>query len=251
MKHLAIRLWSWWSVLVFTFWCLFFFPWMVLGFNFPSARVKRWSHRIPELISAYSMVLMGIRKRIHGEDRIDPEGKYIFISNHRSFLDILSSMSGVRYYKKYLGKKEVTSWPVIGYVTKHLYVTVDRSSPESRAKSMDDMVKAVEDGASVFIYPEGRRSMDHERPLRPFYDGAFKLAIRTQTPIAMVTSLNADELWPREGLSIRPGILHMVWTRPFETKGMTMDDLESLKESCHAEMTRLLLEWKKNGRIAL
>jgi 1-acyl-sn-glycerol-3-phosphate acyltransferase len=105
---------------------------------------------------------------------------------------------------------------------------------------MDSMIKSINEHISVFLYPEGTRNKTHD-PLINFHDGAFRLAIKTQQPIAVLTITDSDKVLPPLGLPlVYPGIIHGEWSPPVETTGMTDDDVPALKEKVRAIMIKIL-----------
>ena len=80
-----------------------------------------------------------------------------------------------------LGKKELLNIPVFGWILRSVAVLVDRSNPESRRKSVERLNKIFKRGISVIIFPEGTTNKT-DKPLTPFYDGAFRIAIENQGP---------------------------------------------------------------------
>jgi 1-acyl-sn-glycerol-3-phosphate acyltransferase len=100
----------------------------------------------------------------------------------------------------------------------------------------------LKDKIPVLLFPEGTRNRT-DAPLLDFKDGAFRLAIETQTPVGVLTMLNSGDFSPASKLlQLRPGKIKAVWSEPIITKGMTIDDIPKLKE----EVKKLLLEKLKN-----
>lgn len=172
---------------------------------------------------------------------IKPEQAYVFVCNHRSQLDIpLFARACVNTFR-FLSKIEVTKLPLIGYVVKRLYITVDRKSKEDRAKSVLRMQDSLlKEKISVVLFPEGTRNRTTE-PLIDFKDGAFRLAIETQLPIAILTILNSSGFSPaNKFLQLKPGTLKAIWTEPIPTINMTQEDLPSLKEQIKQRILNVL-----------
>ena len=179
-----------------------------------------------------------IRFRVLGREKIDPKSTYVFIGNHRSQLDIPAFALSCTNTFRFLAKKELTRIPGLGWIIRRLYISVDRSSPAERTKSMEAMKKSLEDGISVFICPEGTRNTS-SKPLLPFKDGAFRLAIETQTPLAVLTVIDSDKrLSPLHPLTLLPGNLTCIWSDVIVTKGMKLSDIESLKERARKSMCK-------------
>lgn len=182
--------------------------------------------------------LFFIRYRVHGMEKLDPERTYVFIANHRSMLDIPAYALACKNTFRFLAKKELTRIPGLGWIINRLYISVDRSDHNQRAKSMEAMKQSLRDGISVFICPEGTRNTS-DRPLLPFKDGAFRLAIEAQVPMAVLTVIGSDKrLSPLHPLTLLPGNLTCTWDEPIETKGMTLSDIDALKEKAKNLMER-------------
>ena len=107
---------------------------------------------------------------------------------------------------------------------------VDRSNPEQRSKSARELINVLRQGISVFIFPEGTFN-ETPAPLKEFYDGAFRIAIETQTPVKPVLFLDAyDRMHYSSIFNLNPGGLRTVFLPEVSVAGLTMDDLQTLKE---------------------
>jgi 1-acyl-sn-glycerol-3-phosphate acyltransferase len=182
----------------------------------------------------------GIRLKIYNRELLDKKQTYVFIANHSSQLDIPAYAITTSHAIRFLSKVELTKIPLLGIIIKKLYITVDRKDKEARARSMENMVKSLQDGISVFICPEGTRNKTSD-PLLPFHDGAFRLAIQAQIPLGILVLKNANKLLsPLRPIELMPGTIECHWCKPVSTIGMTQDDLPALKENVVRIMTEKL-----------
>jgi 1-acyl-sn-glycerol-3-phosphate acyltransferase len=95
------------------------------------------------------------------------------------------------------------------------------------------MKRSLDEGISVFLCPEGTRNRT-SNPLIEFKDGAFRLAIEAQVPVAVFTIFDSKKRnSPQSQMEIIPGVIHGKWDEPIETKGMTLDDVSLLKEKVY------------------
>ncbi|MBK9457023.1 MAG: 1-acyl-sn-glycerol-3-phosphate acyltransferase [Bacteroidetes bacterium] len=161
------------------------------------------------IISFGLMAFCGIIYRFHTDKRIDKKRTYVLIANHRSNLD-----APVAAYS--WGGKVVIS--------------------RKRFK------KYLSEGDNIFIFPEGTRNKTENDPLIPFKDGAFSIAIQTQTPILPMVYYNTDNLMPNKLPLMRPGIIHIYQYPPFEVAGLTEADLPALKQQIYDFMEAKYLE---------
>ena len=161
----------------------------------------------------------------------DPEKPYVFVANHISYLDIPMILLVVRRRAfRVLGKTEMRRIPIFGYIYSRAVVMVDRSSPDQRSKSARELIGVLRQGISVFIFPEGTFN-ETGRPLKTFYDGAFRIAIETQTPIKPILFLDTYERMHYSSIfSLNPGRLRTVYLPEVSVEGLTMDNLQTLKE---------------------
>src|SRR6185503_1371259 len=114
---------------------------------------------------------------------------YIFLTNHISYLDAALLVRAYRQPIRPLGKIEMSKIPVFGFIYSRAIVAVDRGSAANRANSVRLLKSIIKKGISVLVFPEGTFNMTHQ-PLKEFYDGAFRVAIETQTPLKPVLFLD-------------------------------------------------------------
>jgi 1-acyl-sn-glycerol-3-phosphate acyltransferase len=138
----------------------------------------------------------------------------------------------------------MTRIPVFGFIYKNAIVTVDRSNPANRAKSVQLLKALLRKGISILVFPEGTFNMTHQ-PLKDFYDGAFRIAIETGTPIRPVLLLNSyDRMNYRTIFSLNPGKSRSVFLPAVTVEGMGLDDVGRLKEKVFSIMEEELVRRK-------
>ena len=134
--------------------------------------------------------------------------------------------------------------PVFGYIYKNAIVAVDRSSAEARARSVRQLKAVLRKNISIFIFPEGTFN-ETGRPLKDFYDGAFRLAIETQTPIKPLLFLDAYERMNYKNFfSLTPGISRSVFLGEVKVEGLTMRDVPALKQKVYSIMEAGLIAYR-------
>lgn len=190
-------------------------------------------------LSPFLLAMNLIRVRVHHRELIDKSRTYVFVGNHLTAIDILATATAMPIPMRFLAKIETRNIPVFGYMVKMLGIRVDRKSKESREKSYQLMADALQRGESLYIYPEGTRNRTTE-PLKEFKDGAFKVAIMAQVPVAVQTLVGVKNVNNPEGFQLYPGVADVYWSQPIETAGMTMDDLPRLKEMVRQQMLQHL-----------
>lgn len=243
MKQLFLTIYRIYCAIAFSLIGLIAFVFYFLAINLSSkSKVAKNAHRVSQYWAKIAMKAIFIRIKVSNKNFIDPNKTYVFVSNHKSLLDVPTWTLACKNTLRFLSKEEMTRLPVFGYVLKRIYVGVKRDSAEARRKSMERMTNTLKDGISLFIAPEGKRNRTNE-PLLPFHNGAFKLAISNKTPIAVLTVFNSgDFLKPGESLKLNPGTIYATWSEPIETRDLTEDNLEELK----AKVKNIIIEKLEN-----
>lgn len=169
--------------------------------------------------------------------------KYIIVPNHISYLDIPVLVNVFRKPVRPLGKEEMVRIPLFGFLYRKVAVTVDRSSPENRTKSVITLKSIINNGISILVFPEGTFNMT-DQPLKEFYNGAFRVAIETQTPIKPVLFLDTfDRMHYGSVFSITPGKCRVVYLPDIQVERLTADDVEALKKKTFDSMWQKLIEY--------
>lgn len=170
--------------------------------------------------------------------------RYVIVANHISYIDTIDIYAAIPSYFRTLAKKEMAAIPLFGFVYKQLTILVDRSSAQSRAKSLRLMWRAVKNESHITIFPEGTFN-ENDTPLKEFFDGAFRLAINTQVPVLPLLLPDTVNRWHYSGwYKLWPGRNRAIFMEPIPTAGMTMADLPVLKEKVHKLMSGILVASK-------
>ena len=237
MRYLLIiprALWKLLFVANFVAGLLILFPFFYILLSkrtwFPIAfKLKRfWAHWI--------LIISGIFVKIKSTVSMHelPE-KAVYCANHASYLDIIISYLVVPHYFVSMGKQEISKAPLFSIFFKEMNILVDRKSRTGSHKAFLKAGKVLENGRSVFLFPEG--GISNHGKLLNFKNGAFRLAIENQVPIVPITYLNNWKLLQNGGFfkSIgKPGIARVIVHPPIPTIGMKADDLVSLRSKVHA-----------------
>lgn len=178
--------------------------------------------------------------KIRGYKYENQDKAYIYVCNHNSYLDAITVVIGISGSVKPLGKIEMVKTPIFGMIYKRIVVLIDRKNKESRARSVEELKIDLARGQSILIFPEGTMNKT-EANLSDFYDGAFRLAIETQTDISPMVILNARNLLPRANpLRVKPGLITCIFDEPVSVAGLQAEDLEDLKAKVRKRMEYLM-----------
>jgi 1-acyl-sn-glycerol-3-phosphate acyltransferase len=190
--------------------------------------------------------LVGIRHRNLGH-LPEEGGTYVFVSNHSSWLDAALVPKVFRRPLRPLAKADTARVPLFGFIYRRAAVVVDRSSPEARRRSVARLKAVLRKGVSILVFPEGTFNETPE-PLGPFYDGAFRIAIETETPIKPVLLLDARGRMPYgKYFPLNPGRSRAVFLEAIPVEGLSADDVPMLREKVRERMLAALHEWHREA----
>ena len=174
----------------------------------------------------------------------DKTKQYVFVLNHTSLLDAAVIPKAFRQPLRPLGKAEMSKIPVFGFIYKNAIVTVNRSSATDRLHSLRVLTSIIGKGISVLFFPEGTYNQTHQ-PLKSFFDGAFRIAIETQTPVKPVLLLDDYARLPyQDVLSFNPGRCRILFLDEIPVAGLSPHDADKLKQNVFQLMESKLREYK-------
>lgn len=178
-------------------------------------------------------LLIGVKHQEIFEQPHDSSKQYIFVANHISYMDIPPLVLIAHQPIRILGKYEMVKIPVFGWIYRAAVVLVNRKNAETRARSVRALKSALKQGISIFIFPEGTFNMT-PAPLKDFFDGAFRIAIETETPIKPVLLVDTlDRLHYNSIFSLTPGQNRVIYLNEVPVAGLTMQDISYLKQQVY------------------
>jgi 1-acyl-sn-glycerol-3-phosphate acyltransferase len=211
-------------------WCWFAAGVMLLVLGVPSLiflwiiNRRLWLYPVALFGAGSWLKLCGAKVKVHGLENLVEGEQYVFVSNHRSYLDTAALF---RYAGRRIGlvaKKELLKAPVLGQGMGFVNViAIDRSNPEKARQSMEKARQVMENGFSFGVFAEGTRAMPGE--LLPFKKGAFHLALQTGSRIIPVAFRNTDLMMGKKSGVLFPGTIEITLMPPIETDGRELMEL--------------------------
>jgi len=228
------RLHYWWSLFV---------AGALLGLLGPPILLFSWLVNKHELVYPWALFgarqwlrLSGVRVEVRGLELLDPKQTYVFVSNHRSYLDTAAMFIYTGRRIGLLAKKELLKVPVLGVGMGFVNVmAIDRTNRENAIRTTEAAAKRIQSGVSFAVFVEGTRAKPGE--LLPFKKGAFYMARQAGVPVVPVAIRNSDVLMGKGTGEARAGTLEMVLLPPVETAGIETDeDMSRLVASVRASI---------------
>ena len=167
-----------------------------------------------------------------------PPATFVVVPNHQSMVDALA-VAFLPRDLKWIGKREVFRWPWLGWAFRLAgYVPVLRGDKDSGRGALGRLRGYLARGLPVGLFAEGTRSRDGA--LRGFKAGPFKLAIESGAPIVPVAIAGAGRAMPADTARLRQAHIRVRILPPVPTTGLTVDDVERLRETVRTTLVEAL-----------
>ncbi len=224
---------------------LIIFPFVVIASFFGKIKGGNAIYKLCRLWADCIFLLVGIRTSITYEAPHNRKKPSVLVFNHISYADIPVLMRAIRrQHVRILGKAELAKIPIFGFLYKNAVVMVERNNPANRAKSVVQLKSIIRKNISIVISPEGTFNTTG-KPLKEFYDGAFRIAIETQTPVKPVLFLDMyDRMSYETFFSLNPGRCRIIYLEEISTDGLILKDTEALKQKVYSVMEQALIKYK-------
>jgi len=215
---------------------LLFFPFIMIALLWGNVKGGNIIYKLCKKWARIWYLFIGIKHHEIYEAPHATDKQYVFVANHISYMDIPPIVAGIHQPFRILGKAEMSKVPIFGWIYRAAVIMVDRTSIEGRMKSIRNLKAALKKDLSVFIFPEGTFN-ETKMPLKNFYDGAFRMAIETQTPIKPVLFVDTiKRMHYRSLFEVTPGLNRVVYLEEITVEGLTLNDLNDLKNNVYKIM---------------
>jgi 1-acyl-sn-glycerol-3-phosphate acyltransferase len=206
---------------------------LTIGFGTISYLVTLFdrSGRLPEKLArmwAHALLRAGgVRLRIEGLEKIDPSQKYVFVANHRSYMDIPAILAALPVEIRFYAKQGLFLVPFLGTHLKRAgHLPVARGDARASVKSMTLGARLIQERkVSMLLFPEGGRSRG---PMREFKEGAAYIAIKAGVPAVPLGIAGTRNVLPMGSSYVRGGPVVLRIGDPIPTSGMKLHDRSQL-----------------------
>ncbi|KIM06592.1 MAG: glycerol acyltransferase [Sulfurovum sp. FS06-10] len=131
---------------------------------------------------------LNITVEVKNREKIPSKGQYLLLSNHRGIIDPLVvelALKETEIFGLWISKKELYNSPFFGVFVRNAgAILLDREKSQMGG-FFADIKSAVNEGNSIFIFPEGTRNKS-EKSLIDFKEGFRIIALKNKLPILPV-----------------------------------------------------------------
>jgi 1-acyl-sn-glycerol-3-phosphate acyltransferase len=184
----------------------------------------------------------GVKVKVEGLEKIAPDGSYVFVSNHLSYMDTPVVLANIPVQFRFLAKSGLFKIPLLGtHLARAGHIPVPRGDARGAVKTMTTAAQVIrERGISLLIFPEGGRS--HTGELAAFKEGAAYIAIRAGVSLVPIALKGTREVLPFGSGQVRSGCVTMRIGDPIPTDQVQLRDRARVTAELRDRIVSLLDE---------
>jgi 1-acyl-sn-glycerol-3-phosphate acyltransferase len=183
--------------------------------------------------------ILFIKVRSEGAENVENNQTYLFMSNHESLFDIPLLEAYIPTFVRGVEALRQFKWPVYGWAIRLVgNIPIDRKNIHSSIKSMKITEKALKNGKSIIILPEGHRTLDGN--LRPFKRLPFHLAKQAGVPVIPIGLSGLFQLKNKGSWLIRPRPVKITFGRPIPPEKIQTLSTEELRDTIRKKVQSLI-----------
>ena len=165
-------------------------------------KVLNYNYKVVRFVFNLVLKIDGISIEVFGKENLDRLAKdepIFIISNHRGYFDILTGYKVLDRNCCIVAKDSLAKIPILGYWMKKINcLFLDRKNLRSGATMVLNAIKYINEGRSVWIFPEGTRNTNSDpTEILPFRAGVFKIPEKTNCYIVPMAIYNSDEVFEK------------------------------------------------------
>jgi 1-acyl-sn-glycerol-3-phosphate acyltransferase len=247
MKGLKIIFWTLyriWFYILMTIPILVMFPFLVLSIVTESG--YPYFFKMARIWAKFILFGMGFRYKVDKIQDMEYHQSYMIVANHTSMADIMLMLAITKNPFVFVGKKELSKIPLFGFFYKRTCILVDRNSSKSKMEVFNRAQKRINQGLSICIFPEGGVPDDESIVLDTFKDGAFRLALEHQIPIAPISFGDNKERFSYTFFSGSPGLMRVKMHAHLSTIGKSVLDRKEIRDEVRDVIYTQLLTYESD-----
>lgn len=217
----------------------------LIGLKWPEAKGKsclamvKWAFRV-------CIFLTGSKVVVIGAENVPTDTAVLYVGNHRSYFDVLTTYIQVPRLTGYIAKKEMLRYPLLRDWMKNLHcLFLDREDIKAGMKTILTAVEKVKSGISMTIFPEGTRNKDDSSFL-PFHEGSFKIAEKGNVPVVPMTIVNTAAIFEEHLPYMKKATVIIEYGKPIYIKDLDKED----RKRVGAYVSNIMFEtYQKNKKM--
>ncbi|MDO4264975.1 MAG: lysophospholipid acyltransferase family protein [Eubacteriales bacterium] len=191
--------------------------------------------------------ISGIRLTVEGREHIPADSAVLFVGNHRSYFDIVTSYTVMRKKTGYIAKKEMEGIPLLKqWMDRIGCLFLDRKDIRAGLKTILQAISDIKAGTSLVIFPEGTRNRNESvTDLLEFKEGSLKIAEKSGCPVIPMAILGSADVFEKHMPFIRPADVVIRFGAPVDVKALPEEYKKKPALFLQKEIGAMLTEMEK------
>lgn len=191
--------------------------------HFDIKKKERSSFRIVTFAFRCISWLAGTRLIVKGRENVPTDIPVLYVSNHRSYFDIVTLYPLTNNTTGFVAKKEMEKFPFVHRWMMYMNCQfLDRDNIKAGLKTILDCIATVKNGCSICIFPEGTRTPGDE--MLEFKEGSFKIAEKSGCPIIPVAITNTESIFENHMPFVKASTVVIEFGEPVDIKELPKED---------------------------
>ena len=170
----------------------------------------------------------GVKLEIRGKENIPQGHSVLFVANHRSYFDVIINYSLLPPLMGFIAKIELKKVPILAQWMENMNcLFLDRSNIKEGLKMMKSGVEMLQNGISIFIFPEGTRTKSDDA-MEEFKGGSLKMAEKANVPIVPIAINNTSALFEDHFPFVRKAHVIIEYCEPIILDELSKEDKKFL-----------------------
>lgn len=187
------------------------------------------------------LFIAGCKVEVKGLENIPKDEGVLFVSNHRSYFDILLAYGYTPKKMGFIAKAQMKKYILLKQwmdIVNCLFL--DREDIKKGMKTIIEAIEKVKKGTSIWICPEGTRLKgDNQKEMAEFKEGSFKIAEKAKAKIIPVALSGTRDIFEKQFPKIKPTKICIEYL-----PAINIENLDKEKKKKIGEYTRKLIQEK-------
>ena len=190
--------------------------------------------------------LSGIHLIVKGQEKVPKDQAVLYVSNHRSYFDIVTLYPLTNNTTGFVAKKELERIPFIRRWMRYMNCQfLDRENIKEGLKTILNCIATVKGGCSICIFPEGTRNRNaDETDMLPFHEGSFKIATKAKCPIIPIAINNSADIFEAHFPKMSPAKVVVEYGKPIYPDELSKEDKKHIGEYTQNIIREMLIKNK-------
>lgn len=187
----------------------------------------------------------GVKLEIRGKENIPRNQAVLYVGNHRSYFDIILNYSILPPLMGFVSKIEIKKVPILAqWMVNMNCLFLDRSNPKEGLKMIHEGVDKLNEGISIFIFPEGTRAKSDDS-MAEFKGGSLKIAEKAGMPIVPVAINNTSAIFENQFPFIKKAHVIIEYCPPILVGELGKEEKKFLARNVHDAIESKVLKHMK------